>query len=640
MLRLTNLVLARGAKRLLDGANLTVHAGHKVGLVGPNGSGKSSLFALIRGELHQDAGAIELPSAWTIAHVAQETPAVSTPAIDYVLDGDAELRRVQRALRDAEATAETDPHAGGEQLAELHHRFEAIGGYGARARAASLLAGLGFSAARQSETVASFSGGWRMRLNLAQALMCRSDLLLLDEPTNHLDLDAVLWLEDWLARYPGTLLLIAHDRDFLDAVVTEIAHLEGNKLRLYTGNYAQFERERAMALALQHSAYVKQQKQIAHLRSYIDRFRAKATKARQAQSRIKALERMELIAAAHVDSPFSFEFPATGIHARQLLKLDHATLGYGDKPVLTGVDWAILAGARIGLLGPNGAGKSTLLRAIAGELKPASGERLAAQGLSIGYFAQHQVEQLRLDQSALWHLQQIEPGTREQAFRDFLGGFDFRGDRVGAPVREFSGGEKARLTLALLVRQRPNLLLLDEPTNHLDIDMREALTEALQDYTGALIVVAHDRHLLRATADELWLVADGALAPFDGDLDDYRQWVLAGRGREASATVADAAALTPDRKTQKRVEAESRQRLSELRKPLQQKIERIERRIDLMSTEKRGLDEWLATSDAYIEENKERLLASLARRGDLAWELARDEAEWLELHEALERAAD
>jgi ATP-binding cassette subfamily F protein 3 len=348
---------------------------------------------------------------------------------------------------------------------------------------------------------------------------------------------------------------------------------------------------------------------------------------------------MELIAAAHVDSPFSFEFPAAGIHARQLLKLDHATLGYGDKPVLTDVDWAILAGARIGLLGPNGAGKSTLLRAIAGELKPASGERLTAQGLSIGYFAQHQVEQLRLDQSALWHLQQIEPGTREQAFRDFLGGFDFRGDRVSAPVREFSGGEKARLTLALLVRQRPNLLLLDEPTNHLDIDMREALTEALQDYTGALIVVAHDRHLLRATADELWLVADGALAPFDGDLDDYRQWVLAGRGREAVATVADAAVLAPDRKTQKRVEAESRQRLSELRKPLQQKIERIERRIDLMSTEKRGLDEWLATSDAYIEENKERLIASLARRGDLAWELARDEAEWLELHEALERAA-
>ena len=639
MLRLSSLTLSRGNKRLLDGASLTVHPAHKVGLIGANGSGKSSLFALLRGELAQDAGEMSLPPAWVIAHVAQETPAVPTPAIEYVQDGDAELRRVQQALAQAEAAAETDPHAGGERLAELHHRFDAIGGYSARARAASLLAGLGFAEARQSEPVSSFSGGWRMRLNLAQALMSRSDLLLLDEPTNHLDLDAVLWLEDWLARYPGTLLLIAHDRDFLDAVVTEIAHVDGSKLRMYTGNYAQFERERALALALQHSAYVKQQKQIAHLRSYIDRFRAKATKARQAQSRIKALERMELIAAAHVDSPFSFEFPATTIHARQLLKLDHATLGYGDQAVLADVDWAVLAGARIGLLGQNGAGKSTLLRAIAGELAPTHGVRLTAQGLSIGYFAQHQVEQLRLDESALWHLRQIEPGTREQALRDFLGGFDFRGDRVSAAVREFSGGEKARLTLALLVRQRPNLLLLDEPTNHLDIDMREALTEALQDYTGALIVVGHDRHLLRATVDELWLVADGALSPFDGDLDDYRQWVLAGRGRETGAMPSGAPASAPDRKGQRRAEAAARQRLSDLRKPLQQKIDRIEQRIDLLSTEKRELEEWLATSDAYGEENKERLIASLARRGDLAWELARDEAEWLELHEALERAA-
>ena len=639
MLRLDNITVARGSKRLLEGASLTVHPGHRVGLVGANGCGKSTLFALLRGELSQDAGEVTLPPAWVIAHVAQETPAVAAPAIDYVLDGDAELRAVQRALQDAEAAAEIDPHAGGERLAELHHRFEAIGGYSARARAASLLAGLGFGAERQSETVASFSGGWRMRLNLAQALMCRSDLLLLDEPTNHLDLDAVLWLEDWLARYPGTLLLIAHDRDFLDAVVTEIAHLEGNKLRLYTGNYAQFERERALSLALQHSAYVKQQKQIAHLRSYIDRFRAKATKARQAQSRIKALERMELIAAAHVDSPFSFEFPPTHVRARQLLKLDHATLGYGARPVLSGIDWAVLAGARIGLLGPNGAGKSTLLRAIAGELTPISGERLTAQGLAIGYFAQHQVEQLRLDQNALWHLQQIEPGTREQLLRDFLGGFDFRGDRVSAPVREFSGGEKARLTLALLVRQRPNLLLLDEPTNHLDIDMREALTEALQDYTGALIVVAHDRHLLRATADELWLVAEGRLAPFDGDLDDYRQWVLTGRGREPPASDADALPAAPDRKAQKRTEAEARQRLSDLRKPFLQKIARLEQEIDALSAEKRGLDEWLATPDAYLDDNKERLTASLARHGDLAWQLARTEAEWLELHEALERAA-
>ncbi|HEY2864533.1 MAG TPA: ATP-binding cassette domain-containing protein [Casimicrobiaceae bacterium] len=639
MLRFDNITLARGSNRLLEAASLTIHPGHRIGLVGANGSGKSSLFALLRGEISTDAGEVTLPAAWVIAHVAQETPAAAAPAIDYVLDGDVELRAVELALREAEAAAEIDAHGGGEHLAELHSRFEAIGGYSARARAASLLAGLGFSAVRQSDPVASFSGGWRMRLNLAQALMCRSDLLLLDEPTNHLDLDAVLWLEDWLARYPGTLLLVAHDRDFLDAVVTEIAHLEGKKLRMYTGNYAQFERERALSLALQQSAYVKQQKQIAHLRSYIDRFRAKATKARQAQSRIKALERMELIAAAHIDSPFSFTFPATGIRARQLLKLDHATLGYGDQAILPDIDWAILAGARIGLLGPNGAGKSTLLRAIAGELAPIRGERLTAQGLAIGYFAQHQVEQLRLDQSALWHLQQIEPSTREQAFRDFLGGFDFRGDRVGAPVREFSGGEKARLTLALLVRQRPNLLLLDEPTNHLDIDMREALTEALQDYTGALIVVAHDRHLLRATADELWLVADGRLAPFDGDLDDYRQWVLTGRSREAMSDGAEATALVSDRRTQKRAEAQARQRLSELRRPLQQRVERIEREIDQLSTEKRSLDDWLATPEAYVDENRAQLVSSLARRGDLAWQLARTEAEWLELHEALERTA-
>ena len=639
MLRISNLTLARGNKRLLEGASLTVHPGHKVGLIGANGSGKSSLFALLRGELFADAGEVTRPPGWVIAHVAQETPVVELPAIEFVLDGDAELRSVQRQLREAETAPADDPLHSGEHLAELHHRFEAIDGYSARARAATLLSGLGFSATRQSESVANFSGGWRMRLNLAQALMCRSDLLLLDEPTNHLDLDAVLWLEDWLKRYPGTLLLITHDRDFLDAVVTEIAHLDNNKLRLYTGNYAQFERERALALALQQSAHIKQQKQVAHLRSYIDRFRAKATKAKQAQSRIKALERMELIAAAHVDSPFSFEFPATTIHARQLLKLDHATLGYDGKAILADVDWAILAGARIGLLGPNGAGKSTLLRAIAGDLVLSAGSRLPAQGLAIGYFAQHQVEQLRLDENALWHLRQLEPQTREQQLRDFLGGFDFRGDRVVAPVREFSGGEKARLTLALLTRQRPNLLLLDEPTNHLDIDMREALTEALQDYTGALIVVAHDRHLLRATADELWLVADGKVAPFDGDLDDYRQWVLGARGAAVDDPTADSSSVV-DRRAQKRAEAEARQRRSDLRRPLQQKIAASEKIIDALSNEKRGLDDWLASPEAYVPENKERLKDSLARQVELGWQLARAEADWLAMHEALEQVAE
>jgi ATP-binding cassette, subfamily F, member 3 len=630
MIRLADLTLARGDKRLLEGASLTVHVGQKVGIVGPNGSGKSSLFALLRGELDADAGQVSLPQAWVIAHVAQEVEPVETPAIEFVMDGDAELRAVMRALGQAEA----DPHASGEHLAELHHRFEAIDGYSARARAGKLLAGLGFAPARHDDPVASFSGGWRMRLNLAQALMTRSDLLLLDEPTNHLDLDAVLWLEDWLQRYPGTLLLVTHDRDFLDAVAMSIVHLDAKKLRVYSGNYSQFESQHAQALAQQQAAYSKQQRQIAHLRSYIDRFRAKATKAKQAQSRIKALERMELIAAAHVDSPFSFEFPSAAIHARQLVKLEHATLGYAGRPVLTGVEWSILAGQRIGLLGPNGAGKSTLLRAIAGEHPPLAGQRLTAQGLRIGYFAQHQVEQLRLEHDALWHLRRIEPDTREQELRDFLGGFDFRESRVAAPVREFSGGERARLTLALLVRQKPNLLLLDEPTNHLDIEMREALTEALQDYSGALIVVAHDRHLLRATSDELWLVAEGTLSQFAGDLDDYREWVRARR----SADEVDAPPMppAPDRKAERRAEAAERQRLSELKKPLQRKLAEVEAEMQALDTEKRELETWLATEEAYADESKENLVAALERQGDLTWQLARAESAWLELQSQLE----
>ena len=638
MLRISNLSLARGAKLLLDDASLTVHPGHKVGLIGANGSGKSSLFALLRGDLSQDKGELSMPPGWVIAHVAQETAPATGTAIDYVLDGDRELRVIEQALAVAHADETADAHAAGEHLAELHHRFEIIDGYSARARAAALLSGLGFSAGRNHDPVATFSGGWRMRLNLAQALMCRSDLLLLDEPTNHLDLDAVLWLEDWLERYPGTLLLVTHDRDFLDAVVSEIVHLDQRKLRHYTGNYAQFERERAQSLALQQSAYAKQQRQIAHLRSYIDRFRAKATKAKQAQSRIKTLERMEMIAAAHVDSPFSFELEAHPTTARQLLKLDHVNLGYGGTTVLANVDWAILAGERIGLLGPNGAGKSTLLRAIAGELSPISGLRLAANGLRIGYFAQHQVEQLRLDESAMWHMQHLEPATRDQELRNFLGSFDFRGDRTSAPVRDFSGGEKARLTLALLARQKPNLLLLDEPTNHLDIDMREALTEALQDYAGALIVVAHDRHLLRATADELWLVADGAVSLFDGDLDDYRRWVLTGRAKEeAPAGAADGVPVTAGRRTQKREEAAARQQAYALRKPLADKLARIEKEMEAIGAERQSIEGWLAAPDAYGEDSKNMLRETIARQGDLAWQLARLEAQWLEVSEALEK---
>ena len=631
MLRITNLVLARGTKRLFDNASLTLHDRHKGALVGANGSGKSSLFAAIRGELHPDAGTIDRPPRWTLAHVAQETPAVPTPAIDYVLDGDTELRDIERAL-------EVSGHDGA-KLAELHHRYEEIGGYGAKARAATLLAGLGFSEMQQAQPVETFSGGWRMRLNLAQALMCRSDLLLLDEPTNHLDLDAVLWLEDWLRRYPGTLLLITHDRDFLDAVVDTTIHVDNQSLTTYAGNYSQFELLRAQQLALQQSAYAKQQRQIAHLRAFVDRFRAKATKARQAQSRIKALEKMELIAAAHVDSPFTFTFPAVDATARQLVRLDRTTLGYANAPpVLRDVEWGVLAGARIGLLGANGAGKSTLLKALAGTLAPLTGERVAAQQLRLGYFAQHQVEQLRADESPLWHLTRLEPNTREQELRDYLGGFDIRGDMATSNVERFSGGEKARLTLALIVRQRPNLLLLDEPTNHLDIEMREALTEALQDYGGALIVVAHDRHLLRATTDELWLVADGRVTPFDGDLDDYRAWVL-DRNRRAPASDDRSSATRPsaDRRTQKREEAELRQRRAAERKPLASRQASIEQDIERLTAEKNALDDWLATTEAYADDAKERLVTSIARQGELTWMLARLESEWLELADALDQ---
>jgi ATP-binding cassette subfamily F protein 3 len=625
VLRITNLTLSRGTRKLLEGANLTVHAGHKVGLVGANGGGKSSLFAAIRRELLPDAGSIDLPASWTIAHVAQETPPVERSAIDYVQDGDAELREIEAGL----ASADTDDAT----LAELHHRFETIGGYGARARAATLLAGLGFAEPRHGDPVASFSGGWRMRLNLAQALQSRSDLLLLDEPTNHLDLDAVLWLEDWLGKYPGTLLLITHDRDFLNAVAGSIVHIDNRKLVTYTGNYTQFEATRASQLALQQATYAKQQRQIAHLQSFVDRFRAKATKAKQAQSRIKAIERMELIAAAHVDNPFEFAFAPAGSAARQLVLLEQATLGYeGRPPVLERLDFGILAGDRIGLLGPNGAGKSTLLKAIGGTLEPLAGARRTAQTLRVGYFAQHQVEQLRLEHSPLWHLRRMEPDTREQEHRDFLGGFDFRGDMATAAVGNFSGGEKARLTLALIVRQKPNLLLLDEPTNHLDIEMREALTEALQDYDGSLVVVAHDRHLLRATTDALWLVADGKVAPFDGDLDDYRDWVLNRRRAEAPE-----APRVDDRKVRKREEAQARQRLSDARKPLLARQAALESEMEVLAAQKEALDAWLASEAAYADDARDTLKERIAQQGELTWHLARLEAEWLENAEALER---
>ncbi len=638
MLRISSLTLARGAKRLLEGASITVFPGHKVGLVGPNGCGKSSLFALIRGEAIADAGSVELPPGWVIAHVAQETPAAESSALDFVLDGDKELRQIERALAGA------GHDAAGEILGKLHDRFEAIGGYQARSRAAALLSGLGFSEEKQGRPVAEFSGGWRMRLNLAQALMCRSDLLLLDEPTNHLDLDAVMWLEDWLKSYPGTLMLITHDRDFLDAVVTRIVHIDNQKLNEYTGNYTAFERARAAQLALQQSQYARQQKQIAHLHSFVDRFRAKATKAKQAQSRLKTLERMEIIAAAHVESPFSFVFREPDTKPRQVLHLIEAGIGYANRPILPSVDWALFYGDRIGLLGPNGAGKSTLLKSLVGELPLLSGQRHCGTGLRIGYFAQHQVDQLRLDESPLQHLIRIDAeagnSAREQELRNFLGGFDFRGDQVTSPVRPFSGGEKARLALALLVWQRPNLLLLDEPTNHLDIEMREALAEALQDFDATLVLVAHDRHLLKATTDQLWLVADGKLGEFDGDLDDYKEWARAWHaGSRKPALEANDGETAPGRKALKRDAAEARQRSYAARRPFELKLAELERQLDALNLEKAGLDNWLAGADAYAEANKERLQEALKRQGEVKRTIESIEWEWFAVQEKLEQAS-
>ncbi|MCL2308824.1 MAG: ATP-binding cassette domain-containing protein [Proteobacteria bacterium] len=651
MIRLDHLTLARGAQILLDDVSLMIHDHHKVGIIGANGCGKTSLFALLRGVLSPERGNVLLPKRAVIAHVAQETPNVATSALDYVLDGDRELRTVEAAIAHLQGSAFDNHHDSqkeGLALAEWHHRFEAIDGYRARARAGELLAGLGFSHAQHHDPVNMFSGGWRMRLNLAQALMCRSDILLLDEPTNHLDLDAVLWLEDWLRRYPGTLLLITHDRDFLDSIVDTIVHFDQRTLKTYSGNYALFEQERAAALANQQATFEKQQRTIAHLQSFVDRFRAKATKAKQAQSRLRQLEKMTRISAAHVDSPFSFSFPLSDSRTRQLLRLENADLGYrADAPVLPNIECGILSDSRLGLLGPNGAGKSTLIKSMTGRLPLLHGSRHTARDLRIGYFAQHQLDTLDSQASALLHLQRLDPDAREQTLRDFLGGFAFHGEQATQTIASFSGGERARLALALIVYMRPQLLILDEPTNHLDIDMREALTEALQAYNGALIVVAHDRHLLSATVDEFWLVHQGAVAPFDGDLDDYRRFVLDHLRHEASdgasnndaisasATAPPTNNLVPDRKTQKRLDAEARQR----RAPLVKRQNEIEKILEKLSAERASLEHWLASPEAYLDNAKARLTEALVRQREIAREIETMEVEWLELAEVASREA-
>jgi ATP-binding cassette subfamily F protein 3 len=635
MIELQSISLHRGNKILLQGASLRIHPGEKTALVGANGCGKTSLFLLLQSQLQVDAGSVSIPAQWRIAHMAQEVAAGDRTALDFVLDGDSELRRIQREL----AATTDDNH-----LVELYGELDAIDGYGADRRAEQLLLGLGFPPAQWNRQVSAFSGGWRIRLNLAQALMCPSDLLLLDEPTNHLDLDASLWLEQWLGRYTGTLVLISHDRDFIDNTCEQIVHVENQQLNRYRGNYSGFERQRAERLAQQQISFEKQQEKIQHIQSFIARFRAKASKAKQAQSRIKELARMETLAPAHIDSPFDFAFPTPDRFSDPLLSIKQADLGYTGKILLGNISVNIHPGSRIGLLGANGAGKSTLLKSLAGTLPLVSGERVTGEHLKLGYFTQHQLEALDLDASPMLHVQRMSPQAREQEIRDFLGGFNFRGDTALAPIRNSSGGEKARLALALIVWQKPNLLLLDEPTNHLDLEMCHALTVALQEFEGSVVVVSHDRHLLRNTVEELLLVADGKVTEFDGDLADYSTWLLnearnqrrveAQKSATPSKVETKVVETKTDKKAQRQQSADQRAQLSTLK----QQVQKAEREISALQQKLATLTEKLADADLYEAAKRDQLQTLLKDQRALQQQLAEKEERWLVLHDELEQA--
>ncbi|MCK9488100.1 MAG: ATP-binding cassette domain-containing protein [Xanthomonadales bacterium] len=650
MIRMKELALRRGGRLLLSQVDLTLHPGWRVGVVGRNGCGKSSLFAALLGGLDLDAGSIERPRGQRVATVAQETPALPDAAIDYVISGDVELAR---ALTDeAEAQARGDHEA----VARAHHRIEELSGYDAHARAGRLLHGLGFAADTHATAVREFSGGWRVRLNLARALMAPSDLLLLDEPTNHLDLDAVVWLEDWLRRYPGTLLVISHDREFLDGIASHIVHLDEGRARLYTGNYTSFERQRAEHLRQQQISHQREQAERAHLQSFIDRFKAKASKARQAQSRVKRLEKLAGTEAVRAQSPFRFSFPVPGKLPSPLLRLDQVDAGYaaaegatddaGEHRVLTGVRFSLEPGERVALLGPNGAGKSTLVKTLVGELPPLAGERLAHKDLRVGYFAQHTVESLREGVSAIDHLRAIAPGISEQELRNYLGGWNFAGERAYESVDTFSGGERARLALALIAWHRPNVLLLDEPTNHLDLDMRDALADALADFPGALVLVAHDRHLIGLVCDSFWRVAEGTVSEFKGDLDDYSRWLRSrddggaraaaddggrvgadpaepqGNGRDDASDSQDGASA----RDRRRAAAEQRAR----EKPIRDRIRSIERRLAVIGSERGELEGRLADPGLYAGP-ADQVRDLMQRQHTLASEQVALEEEWLDL---------
>ena len=639
MITLKNVTLRRGTKVVLEGANVTLHAGEKVGLVGRNGAGKSSLFALLTGVLHADAGDVELPAKWRIAEVVQSMPETADGATDFVLQGDVPLMQAQTQLAQAEASG--DGHA----IAEAHQRIEEAGGFDARARAQALLMGLGFKPDQLEHPVNSFSGGWRMRLQLARALMCPADLLLLDEPTNHLDLDALVWLESWLKRFEGTMLVISHDREFLDAITRVTLHLDDAQLARYTGNYTAFEAMRAERMLQQQAAYERQQDRIAHLQRFIDRFKAKATKAKQAQSRVKALERMEKLAPVLTSADFSFEFREPESLPNPMLALKDVACGYGETVIVRNVQRSVLAGQRIGILGANGQGKSTLVKTIARMQPPLAGQITEGKGLAIGYFAQQEMDVLRPEESPLQHMvrlaREVSPQTREQELRDFLGSFRFVGDMASQAVGTMSGGEKARLVLAMLVWQRPNLLLLDEPTNHLDLTTREALSMALNEFEGSVMLVSHDRALLREVCDEFWLVAGGAVQPFDGDLDDYQRWLLDQaklvRDAASAAHASKEATSTPqgNRREERKAQAQERQRLAEQARPLKKELAKIDQQLAALATERSALEDTLASgglAPAQLAEHGRRLKVI----GD---EVESLEMRWLELSEQIDQLA-
>jgi len=626
MLKFNRLALRRAAHLLFDEASFAIHPGQKVGLTGSNGCGKSSLFALLLGQLHADLGDFSFPADWVISHVAQETVLTEQSAVEFVIDGDVELRQIQSQLAEAEKNHQ------GEIIANCHVRLEEIGGYTAYSRAAKLMDGLGFSTDLIQNAINSFSGGWVMRLNLARALMCRSDLLLLDEPTNHLDLDTVIWLEQWLKHYSGTLIIISHDRDFLDAVVGLIAHVERQQITLYSGNYSAFEKRRAERLSQQAASYEKQQKTIAHMQSFVNRFKAKASKAKQAQSRIKALEKMELIARAHVDSPFSFHFRDPRKLPAYLIRLDQVSVGYDQNPVLDNINLSICPGDRIGLLGLNGAGKSTLIKLIAQQLSPMHGSQEAAKDLKVGYFAQHQLQQLDKEASPLLHLQRLDNKLGEKEIRTYLGSFNFRNDKVLQPVGPFSGGEKARLVLALLIWQQPNLILLDEPTNHLDLEMRLALNQALQEYTGAVILVSHDRHLLKTVCDELLLVDSGSVIDFKHDVSYYPRWLQQKRSAGNSVSKASKNQNIRSKKNKKKLTSEQRKKIQ----PLLIQLKKIESKMNRLHKEQDNVVSELASTEIYEEKNKQQLSQKLSKQNQTKKHLGELENEWIELSEEIE----